>query len=127
MRNSLYLVILLLAFAGCSHINHGEIAAQTAKQYYDTLMQEKYEIFVDGKYKPDSIPDSYRAQLVDNAKMFIQQQNLRKGIVKVQVDSGVADAKNSTANAFLTIVYGNNTRENIVVPMVKHGVKWYMK
>ena len=52
---------------GCSpKVDPADVAAQVAKQYYDYLLEGKYEAFVDGKYRPDSIPGSYRDQLVMN-------------------------------------------------------------
>jgi hypothetical protein len=106
----------------------GELAAQAAKAYYDYLLHDKYEEFVGGRYQPDSIPANYREQLITNARMYVGQMKAeRKGLKAVSVASGKADTARHTANAFLILTYGDNTTEEIVVPMVEHQGVWYMR
>jgi len=106
----------------------GVIAATTAKGYYDLLVQEKYDEYVDGLYKPDSIPESYRKQLVDNAKMFIgQQKEEHGGISEVRIIDCKADTSRHIANAFLTLTFGDNSTEEVVVPMVEVNGRWLMR
>lgn len=105
-----------------------EVAAQSAKAYYDLLIQGKFDQFVDGCYRADSIPSSYREQLIANAKMFMgEQHDAHRGIKEVCVVRGTADTARHTVNAFLRFVYGDNTREDVVVPMVERKGVWYMR
>ena len=77
---------------------------------------------------PERIPDSYRSQLVANAKMFIGQQNdEHRGIKKVEVVNCVNDSAGTSAEAFLLLCFGDSTVEEVVVPMVKRDGKWLMK
>jgi len=92
MKKLFYFFVTLLV-VGCSMgPDPSEVAAQAAKEYYMQLLAGKYEHYVDGFYRPDSIPPSYRRQLIDNAKMFVgQQKSERRGILDVRVVNAVAD------------------------------------
>lgn len=121
-----------LLFLGCggkhSDPTAAQLAAQAAKVYYDQLLQGDYESFVDGRYQPNRIPQSYRDQLVANAKMFVgQQEKDHKGIKAVAVTAAKADTARHVANAFLTFTYGDSTREEVVVPMVESKGVWYLR
>lgn len=117
---------LLLA---CSQGNKVDFAAaNAAKGYYDVLLEGHPEKFVEGMNMPERIPDSYRSQLVANAKMFIGQQNAEHhGIKKVEVVNCVNDSAGMVAEAFLLLCFGDSTVEEVVVPMVKRDGKWLMK
>ena len=128
MKKLFYFVVALLAVACSSGPDPGEVAAQAAKEYYTQLLAGKYEHYVDGFYRPDSIPASYRRQLIDNAKMFVgQQKDERRGILDVRVVNAVADTVKRSANVFLIFAYGDSTSEEVVVPMVQHRGVWYMR
>ena len=128
MKKLFYFFVALLAVACSSGPDPGEVAAQAAKEYYTQLLAGKYEHYVDGFYRPDSIPASYRRQLIDNAKMFVgQQKNERRGILDVRVVNAVADTTKRSANVFLIFAYGDSTSEEVVVPMVQHRGVWYMR
>ena len=124
------IVSLVLSLAACKQEapGPGQLAAVAAKGYYDLLLEGKYEDFVAGTHRPDSIPESYRAQLVLNARMFVEQQEAeRRGMKKVDVISAKADSTGSVADVFLSVVYGDSTKEQIVVPMVHEKGKWLMR
>lgn len=128
MKKLFYFFGALLAVACSSGPDPGEVAAQAAKEYYTQLLAGKYEHYVDGFYRPDSIPASYRRQLIDNAKMFVgQQKDERRGILDVRVVNAVADTTKRSANVFLIFAYGDSTSEEVVVPMVQHRGVWYMR
>ena len=128
MKKLFYFFVALLAVACSSGPDPGEVAAQAAKEYYTQLLAGKYEHYVDGFYRPDSIPASYRRQLIDNAKMFVgQQKEERRGILDVRVVNAVADTTKRSANVFLIFAYGDSTSEEVVVPMVQHRGVWYMR
>lgn len=109
-------------------IDPAVVAGNVAKQYYQYLLDGKYEEFVDGYYQPDSIPGVYREQLITNAKMFVGlQKEVHQGMVKVDVAKASADTANHVANVFLNIAYGDSTTEEVVVPMVLVDGNWMMK
>lgn len=119
---------VLVLLLSCSQSKADFAAANAAKGYYDLLLEGKPDRFVDGMNMPDRIPDSYRLQLVANAKMFVgQQQDEHKGIRRVEVVNCVNDSAGTGAQAFLMFCYGDSTVEEVVVPMVKRDGKWLMK
>lgn len=119
---------LLLGVWACGGKDPGEVAAHAAKQYYDYLLQEKYDAFVDGQYRPDAIPSSYREQLIANSKMFMSQQaQEHRGIKEVRIVDAKADTAQHAANVFLLFAYGDSTSEEINVPMVEHEGIWYLR
>lgn len=121
----------LLFFSACHKDKKptpGEIAAQTAKSYYDELIAGHDDAFIKNTYFPYKIPDSYRDQLVTNIKMFMgQQKEEHQGIKKVDIISAKADTIRKTADVFLRLHYGDGTKEEIAVPMVLVKKRWMMK
>lgn len=124
-----FILSLLLTLVACSReIAPGDIAAQAAKQYYEYLLEGKYDLFVDGMNQPDTIPGSYRKQLITNAKMFVgQQKEEHHGIREVRVVSAEADTARRVANVFIVFAYGDSTSEEVLVPMVLRKGVWYMR
>lgn len=123
--------MFLLVLTACSEEktqSQGELAAIAAKGYYDDLLKGKYEEFVNSRFQTDSIPTGYHEQLVANARMFIGQQTEEHGGIKdVRILNANADTIHNTANVFLAFEYGDNSTEQIVVPMVKSKGKWLMR
>ncbi len=139
MRKLLFIIclgIVPLLFS-CHKDEKPDIAAATtAKEYYDLLLSGNSEQFVRGMYLPDTIPVSYREQLVANAKMFMERmKNEHNGIYEVRVvnciNEDIKDNKGETigrtATAFLVMCFGDSLNEEIAVPMVERNGHWYMK
>ena len=86
----------------------------------------------------DVVP-TYREQLETNMKMFLgQQEREHKGIKSVKKVKGTLtcptdaegqpkDTAHLSANAFLIFNYGDNTSEQVVVPMVRVNGTWMMR
>lgn len=129
MKKILTALLLAALLQACKEAPKAEeMAAQTAKTYYEMLMRGDYDLFVDGTYRPDSIPASYREQLVDNAKMYVgQQQEEHRGIRQVKVAGAQVDTARHRGDVLLVLSYGDSTSEQIVVPMVCQDGVWYMK
>ncbi|WP_434502900.1 hypothetical protein [Prevotella sp.] len=130
MKKIFYILLLITILFSCGSQKKdpSEIVGKTAKIYYDYLLNSDYNAFVDGMNQPESIPNNYREQLVANAKMFIGQQNEdHKGIKKIAVSAAKADTIHNTGDAYLLLTYGDNTTEQVVVPMVKRKGVWYMR
>lgn len=126
---ALFLAVLLLS--SCSkkkETDHGAIAAEAAKHYYENLISGKYKQFLEGMNLPDKLPESYERQMFENFKAFTKRQDKqRKGIKKVSIRNVKFFAKDSTASAFLLLHYGDSTTEEVVVPMLKRRGLWYMR
>ena len=131
LRMLLWAVLIvggLSVVAGCSKADPGEVAARSAKQYYDYLLEGKYEAFVDGRYQPEAIPESYRAKLVSLSKMYVSQMDVEhRGLKETRIVSVKADTARHEANVFLVFCFGDSTSEEVCVPMVEHQGLWYLR
>lgn len=124
----LFLIIPFIAYACKEDMKPDEIALQTAKVYYDQLLQGDASSFVAGMYFKDSVVSSYREQLETNMRMFVyQQQKLHQGIVDVRTIKASLSEDGATADAFLLFCFGDSTKEQIVVPMILVDGIWKMK
>ncbi|MFC2457190.1 MAG: hypothetical protein ACFNQD_06185 [Prevotella intermedia] len=121
-------VLLLSSCSENKETDHGAIAAEAAKHYYENLISGKYKQFLEGMNLPDKLPESYERQMLENFKAFAKRQDKqRKGIKKVSIRNVKFFAKDSTASAFLLLHYGDSTTEEVVVPMLKRRGLWYMR
>ncbi len=128
MKKLLYLFVAMVIVACTSSLDQGEVAARAAKEYYGYLLQGNIALFVDGHYRPDSIPDTYREQLITNTKMYVNQQNEEhRGIKDIRIVDTKTDMQKHAANVFLVLSFGDSTSEEIVVPMVESGGVWYLR
>lgn len=128
MKKLLYLFVVMMIVACTSSPDEGEVAARAAKEYYGYLLQGNVASFVDGHYCPDSIPDTYREQLITNTKMYVSQQNEEhRGIKDIRIVDTKTDMQKHAANVFLVLSFGDSTSEEIVVPMVESGGVWYLR
>lgn len=129
MKHLLFLALPALLAAACAkRPAPSEMAGAAAKQYYDFLVAGDCRTFAEGYWRPDSIPDSYREQLVDNIRMFAaQQDSARHGIKDVVVSKCAADTARHRADVFLVLAFGDSTAEEVFVPMVEHAGVWYME
>ena len=132
MKRPIYVIVLLLiiSMGACKEKgpDAGRLAAVAAKGYYDLLLDGKYQEFVSGIHQVGKIPQGYHEQLLMNTQMFMEQQEEEhKGIVKVSILNAKADTAHHVADVFLFLVYGDRTKEQVVVPMVEVGGKWKMR
>ncbi len=127
-RIFLFCPLLCLLIASCGNVSQEELAGNAAKQYYSYLLNGDYEAFVDGTYRPDTLRKAYRDQLIENAKMFVgQQEKEHQGINSIELKAVQLDTARHSAKVFLILTYGDNTKEEILLPMVEHDELWYMK
>ncbi len=132
MRRLIYALMLVavVAIVACGKKTGGDnkAAAYFAKGYYERLIEGNYEGYVDALNYPDSIPSSYRSQLVLNAKLFTEKQkSIHGGWVGVEIAGCVIDSLSPTAQAILNLCYADSTREKVVVPMVERDGRWYIR
>jgi hypothetical protein len=121
-------VVSVLAVACKRTIHPEQVAAKAAQTYYEELLHGHYDQFVDGHYQSDSIPGSYREQLIANAKMFVGQQNEdRRGIKQVRVVNAAVDTLHHVGTVYLVFAYGDSTTDEVAVPMIYRKGVWYMK
>lgn len=113
---------------GCSDKDEKDYAAEAAKTYYDSLMAGGYGYYVDGFVDADSIPPSYREQLLVNAKQYAYQiKKVHHGVNDVRIVTSKVDSLTKKTDVFLMLCFGDSVNEEIVVPMVEKDDTWYMK
>jgi len=128
MRRLIVLLLAMPLLVACADKKPDLSAAYAARDYYNLLLEGRADRFVDGMEQAGAIPDSYRQQLIDNARMFIaQQQQEHGGISKVDVQNCINDSVAPEAQAFLLFCFGDNTVEEVVVPMTRRSGTWRMK
>lgn len=130
MRYLSVLFVLAVFLSACSGEKKpaDDRAAKAAKEYYDLLRVGKYAEYVAGMSDADSLPPSYRDQLITNAKQFLaQQRDEHGGIAEVRVVGSKCDSLQHRTDVFLTLAYGDSAKEEIVVPMVECDGVWKMK
>lgn len=134
MRHIIYLITTLycLALASCgnkaSDVSPDELAARAAKLYYENLLHGKCEAYIDGFYRPDSIPESYREQLIVSAKQYVgQMKKDHQGLVSVETAGARVDTAKHVGEAYLLLGFGDKTKEEVVVPLVLHDGCWMLR
>ena len=123
------LILLMVLLAACSSPSKEEMASLAAKGYYEHLIKGETEQFLAGRVGADSLPESYRSQLLDAYRQFVaQQEQNHLGIHEVRVVRAQTDSLADYTNVFLTLCFGDSTNEEIVVPMVEQGEgRWRMR
>lgn len=133
MRNSLFLLLalIILSFASCGkpvEPKPEEVAGRAAKTFYDYLIHGKYDAYVDAFCRPDSIPASYREQLIVSAKQYVWQMKTdHQGLQSVEIAGAKADTARHIGSAFLVLGFKDKTKEEIVVPLVLNKGNWMMR
>lgn len=130
MKKILFFLLSVMSLFSCKEKtpDPGYYAGIAAKGYYDMLLEGRYDEFVEGQNMPHRIPEGYRQQLVLNAKMFVEQQkNEHRGMKAFQILDAKADTVHHLADVYLSVTYGDSTKEQMVVPMVEVEKKWKMR
>ena len=118
----------LLGLMGCAKASREEMAMNTVLESYEALLAGDYETFLNGRAYMDSIPESYREQLVVSYKQFVRQQEAaHQGIVSFVPTHVEEDSLLQVMQVFMMVNYADSTHEEIVVPMVEVNGTWLMK
>lgn len=122
------LVLSLCACRKAESPNPDEVCARAAEAYYGYLLHGRYDAYVDGFHRPDSIPGGYREQLIASAKMYVaQMRDDHRGLVSAKAVGAKTDTARHVGEAFLVLCFGDSVREEVVVPMVLHGGNWMLR
>ena len=127
MRNVIVILFATMLFA-CSKGTPEEQAMKAAVDCYEALLDGDYVTFLEGRAGMDSIPDSFREQLLVSYKQFMHlQQEAHQGIKSIEPMRALPDSSLNLIQVFLLVSYADSTHEEIVVPMVEHDGEWKMK
>ena len=122
MKNIIYLCLSIAAlsfiFVSCGE-DEGKAPGEYAEEYYAALIEGNYDAFVDGMYSAGHISRNYRSEKVVLMKYFVAEQAEKHGGIHSAVasrDTVYPDGVH--ADAFLSLTYGNDSTEEVVVQMV---------
>lgn len=127
MRKAISVFALFLGIAVWMSCGNGtDEAGRAAETYYNYLIEGKYDAYVAGIAYSDSMTDDYREQMVDLVAQYMaREKEQRRGLVSAKA---LRDSVfQGMANVFLEVTYGDSTREEISLPMVKCGDDWKMQ
>ena len=102
---------------------------KAAESYYASLLDGDYEAFLAQRADVESMPASFREQLLVAYKQFVRQQQdaHEGGIASFTASRAQMDSTLQLMQVFLLVNYADSTQEEIVVPMVERDGKWMMK
>ena len=113
-------------WVACSRKDDGEQARRAAMSYYECLIDGRYEEYVNGIAYSDSMTDVYRSQMVDLVAQFAaREKKAHGGVIAAQALRDTVSG--DVASVFLEVLFGDSTREEVVVPMIHHGGRWLMR
>ena len=112
----------------CCSSNDKNDPVTVAQECYDMLLAGNYDAFLAGRAHMDSIPESFREQLLVNYKQFVfDQKKSHGGISAFKAMSAQTDSANHQSLVFMQVIFADSTTEEIVVPMVECNGKWKMR
>ena len=128
-RVKVLVLAVVLGLCGCTEKTPEQQAIDTVLESFEGLIEGDYEAFLNGRSGMDSIPDSYREQLLVAYKQFIHQQRKAHGdISSIVALRTQTDPVARQMLVFLMVNYADSTNEEIVVPMVEDADGlWKMK
>ena len=133
MKWSGLLLMSMMLLASCAKApedNSPEYqASQAAKKCYETLYLEGHTTaFLDGRASATVMPPAFRKDLLQTYNRHVRQvQAERQGVRAVEVARAQVDSILHVTDVFLTLTYGDGSKEEILVPMVQLDGQWRMK
>ena len=122
------LIGLIGLMSSCKQVPPEQQAMEAAQSFYEQLLDGNYEKFLAGRAHMDSIPDSYREQLLVAYKQFvIMQKEAHQGIMGIEASRAQMDSTLHLMQVFMIVNYADSTQEEIVVPMVEQNGEWKIK
>ena len=119
------IIPLWVAFLGlslwvsCGKSDKSEVS-RAAETYYNYLIEGKYEDYIHSIAYSDSMTESYRSQMVDLVAQYAAREKERRGgLVSVRALGDTVSG--DVASVFLEVLFGDSTREEIALPMVRCG------
>ncbi|MCF0194872.1 MAG: hypothetical protein HUK00_06825 [Bacteroidaceae bacterium] len=123
MKHTLYIYILLLALCLTSC---GTTPSEAVEHYYQCLMDSDFNAWIDGTLHGEAYTGEVRQERIDLLRQYLQMEHeLRGGICSAKAvrDTTVED----NSYVFMELAYGDSTKEEILVPVVRQNDTWKMK
>ena len=130
-RTILYIILLLPLVIGCTKHEDltdpsGAGARHAAEYFYDLLGRGSAAEYVDNMHEACAMDSSKRAQFVDLMEQFLYEERQSSG--------GILGAKatrdtmaDSVAMIFMDVQFADSTCEEIMLPLVYSGGRWWIR
>jgi len=131
--DSMVIIFLVAHFSfSCSSPSPEEVAradAMVAAQHgYDLLLSGDYEGFVWCHRGMAGAPRTFREQMADAYKMYIdREERAHQGIGSARATRAEMDSTLQLMQVFMLLTYGDGTEEEIVVPVVQDQGQWVLR
>jgi len=120
-------LFFLLLLVSCSSTSPEQQAAESAKAYYDFLVEGDAVQFLENKAGVDTLSADYGEQLLAAVRQY--QEDIQKkhgGLREVRIADDQSTFSTSQQST-LILCYTDSTQEAIAVPMVERDGEWLMK
>ena len=134
-RNSVFIFLisyLSFVFFSCSSPTPEEQARADAM----VAAQHGYRLLLDGDYEGFALyhagmsdaPRSFREQMVDAYKMYVdREEKAHRGISSAKATRAEMDSTLNLIQVFMLLNYGDGSSEEIVVPVVQDQGQWKLR
>lgn len=103
-------------------------AKEMAEESYKALFAGQYDTFLHHRAGGDSLPESYRKQMIETYKQFrYLLEKEHGGINSFKVSNALRDTTLDMIHVFLVLNFADSIQEEIVVPMVEENGSWKVK
>lgn len=105
-----------------------KLATEVAQESYEALYNGKYEDFLKARANYDEMPQSYRDALTTSYRQHVAEvRKNHEGVTSVEAIRTENDTALGVMQVFMTVTYGDQSQEEIVVPLVKVDDEWKLK
>ena len=131
-RSPLLVLLLSYLLTACSPGGKGEgLQPPTADEvmaYYELYRSGNYADYVKAMQSCDDKPADFCKQMADALKQHAARIKAEKGgTVSAEFLRTEMHAEHSAADAYLSVTYGDSTKEEIILPLVFWQDKWRLK
>ncbi len=124
--------LTVLAISCSSEKKDGFVEKATPSEIVETaynyLIKGEYEQYLLCVQSYDSIPERYHKSLINVLKQAAENEKKeRNGIANVKAIAENTNEKDTYSVVRVDITYGDSTKEEIAVPVVKFNGKWRLK
>ena len=131
-RSPLFVLLLSFLLAACSPGGKGEgLQPPTADEvmaYYELYRCGNYSDYVKAMQSCDDKPADFCKQMADALKQHAARIKAEKGgAVSAEFLRTEMHAEHSAADAYLSVTYGDSTKEEIILPLVFWQDQWRLK
>ena len=105
-----------------------DMAMDAALRCYEALYNNLPEVYLSERIGVDEMPSEYHQELLEVYRQHVKEVNREhQGVKSVKASQATMDTTLNVMQVFLMLNYGDNTKEEIVVPMVECNGKWMLK